>query len=291
MYGYDSEPQFQGPDDQNSEISVNQNREFPPDEPISIPQPQPQPQPVIPPPALRDENRYHMDSRFPIGLFNKFEKNVIYITREDYYGNMIPLGSFCFAITFIVYGFYRCKVYRFNDTFLWTVIFLFGAIGQLTAGFLEYLKSRTFPASVYLCYGGYCLSHFFFYLIPKYLTFDKGDMVYPIHSASVCAYYSCWVCISFAITLSAVKINFLFVAQCLCTFVFFLLRAIGEGCGSLGTKKNAAGILQAIAGFFSLFVFMSQMINNEAFGEPKFPTIPLSDKNEVDRIRPQRTLN
>ena len=30
------------------------------------------------------------------------------------------LGAICNAIAFIIYGFYRCKVYRVNDTFLWS---------------------------------------------------------------------------------------------------------------------------------------------------------------------------
>ena len=70
------------------------------------------------------------------------------------------------------------------------------------------------------------------------------------------------------------------------TFIFFLLRAIGEGCGSLGTKRNAAGILQAIAGFFSLLVCFSQLLNNETFYRPVFPTCPMSPYNEVDVMNP-----
>ena len=69
-------------------------------------------------------------------------------------------------------------------------------------------------------------------------------------------------------------------------FAFFLLRAIGEGCGSLGTKRHAAGILQAISGFFSLLVCFSQLINNETFHRPCFPTCPMSPYNEVDVMNP-----
>ncbi len=67
-------------------------------------------------------------------------------------------------------------------------------------------------------------------------------------------------------------------------FIFFLLRAIGEGVGSLGTKRNAAGIFQAISGFFSLLVCISQLLNNETLGRTIFPTCPMSPMNDIDLI-------
>ena len=42
-----------------------------------------------------------------------------------------------------------------------------------------------------------------------------------------------------------------------------LLRVVGDGCGCLGTKRHADGILEGISGFFSLLVGFSQIINNE----------------------------
>ncbi len=111
-------------------------------------------------------------------------------------------------------------------------------------------------------------------------------MLYNFTTDSICAFYSGWVVISFAILLASVRTNVLFILQCLCTFVFFLLRAIGEGCGSLGTKRNAAGILQAIAGFFSLLVCFSQLLNNETFYRSVFPTCPLSPVSDIDIVNP-----
>ncbi len=267
---HDSEqsmPDFQGPDDRNSDITFEQ-------------QPTSQPE-IVPVEEPRVLNRKVVDPRFPDKLMERIKRNTFIVNRKDYYGNAIPLGSFCFAITFIIYGFYRCKVYKVNDTFLWVMIFLFGGVGQCTAGFLEFTKGRTFPSACYLLYGGYCLSHLGLYLVPKII--DDGEMVYPIDSPSVCAYYSAWVVIGFAIVLGAAKVNVLFLLQCLTAFVFFLLRAIGEGSECLGLKRQAAGILQVISGFFSLLVFFSQMINNETVGYLAFPSIPLSDNNLVDK--------
>ena len=62
----------------------------------------------------------------------KFGSEVLNWHRMDYDTNAIPLGSFCFALAFIIYAFYRCKVYKVNDSFLWSVILiflLFGGIG------------------------------------------------------------------------------------------------------------------------------------------------------------------
>lgn len=267
MYGYDgtSEPQFQGPDDRNSEISVQEPRQ-------SIPVP------VVAQPTQPLQDVYRLHYNFPKHLFDKLRRSILYLIRVEVYGNMIPLGSFCFAITFIIYGFYRCKVFTINETFIWAMIFYFGAIGQLTAGFLEYIrKNRTFPATVYTVFGGYCLSHYYLYMINKYNL--GNSMTYQHHQGSVCAFYSAWLVITFAVLIASVKTNLFYILQLLCTFVAFLLRAIGEGTGSLGTKRNAAGILQVIAGFFSLIIFMSQVLNKEIFQRPVFPTMPMGTNN------------
>ena len=106
------------------------------------------------------DNKFAYDGSFGQRFINKFGGEILTWRQWDYYANSIPLGSFCYAIAFIIYGFYRAKVYRVNDTFLWSVILLFGGIGQCTAGFLEYCKGRSFPSTLYLSYGFYCLSHY-----------------------------------------------------------------------------------------------------------------------------------
>lgn len=273
MASITSEPVYQPPDEGNIDITIE-------DQPIPIPGPQP----VLPPIIETVDNPY-----LPKRLYDKIRTNTIIVNRLDYYANTIPLGAFCNAVAFIIYGFYRCKVYTVNETFLWAIILLFGGIGQCTAGFLEFIKARSFPTTLYIVYGFYCLSHYALYIIPRaFVKFGIYDMIYPIEPSSLCAFYSAWVAISFAILLAAAKVNSLYLCQCLATFAFFLLRAVGEGSNSLGTKRNAAGILEAIAGFFSLFVFISQMINNEAFHSPCFPTCPTTAFNEVDPILPAR---
>ena len=226
---------------------------------------------------------YAYDGSLAKRLLGKFGTDILTWNQLDYYGNAIPLGSFCYALAFITYGFYRCKVYRVNDTFLWAVILLFGGIGQCTAGFLEWCKGRSFVTALYLTYGFYCLSHYAYYIIPEWFFInDNQTMLYNYSENAICAFYSAMVVISFGILLASTRTNLLYILQCITAFVFFLLRAVGEGCGSLGTKRNAAGILQVISGFFSLLICISQLINNEALHRPCFPTCPMSPYNEVD---------
>ena len=278
---FTSEPQYQRPDQRNSDIDYIRRPE-----PIVIQQPVQAAVPV-PVPVAAPINQYAYDGSYGKRLIGKFGSEVLNWHRMDYYANAIPLGSFCFALAFIIYGFYRCKVYKVNDTFLWSVILLFGGIGQCTAGFLEWCKGRAFPTALYLTYGFYCLSHYALYIIPPWFLINSNtSMLYNYTEDSLCAYYSAWVVISFAILIGSIRTNLLFLLQCLFTFGFFLLRAIGEGCGSLGTKRNAAGILQAIAGFFSLLICISQLLNNETFRRPVFPTCPITPYNEVDVMNP-----
>ena len=67
-------------------------------------------------------------------------------------------------------------------------------------------------------------------------------------------------CDFFGILLATIRTNCLYIIQCITAFVFFLLRAIGEGSGS---KRNRAGIFQAISGFFSLLICLRQILNDE----------------------------
>ena len=274
---FTSEPQYQRPDQRMSDIDYIRRPE-----PIVAPQPVvPVVAPVVAPVPTGVE--YGWDPLFARRLFDKMGREYITCQRIDCFGNAIPLGSFCYAIAFIIYGFYRCKVYRVNDTFLWSIILLFGGIGQATAGFLEFCKGRSFPSALYLTYGFYCLSHYAGYTIPYWFNINQNrTMLYNFTEDSICAFYSAWVVLSFGLILASARTNFLYVLQCLTAFAFFLLRAVGEGVSSLPTKRNAAGILQAISGFISLIICFSQILNNETFYRNLLPTCPCDPHNEID---------
>ena len=268
-----SEPQYQRPERKNSDISY-----FKKPETLMMTSQQ---IPIIDPKPVNI--KYGWDPSFGRRFFDKMGREFITFNKIDTYGNAIPLGSFCYAVAFIIYGFYRCKVYKVNDTFLWSIIFLFGGIGQTTAGFLEYLKGRSFPSSLYLTYGFYCLSHYAMYTIPSWFYINKNNsFIYNFSENSICAFYSGWVVLSFGFILASANINYLYTAQCLTAFAFFLLRSIGEGVGSLGTKRNAAGILQAVSGFFSLIICFSQILNIATYQKGVIPTCPGQEQNGID---------
>jgi succinate-acetate transporter protein len=111
-------------------------------------------------------------------------------------------------------------------------------------------------------------------------------MYYTYDDNSVTAFYAGWTFISFALLLASVRTNVLYILQMGACFDFFLLRTIGEGLSSLGTKRHAAGILEAISGFFSLFIGISQILNNETFYRMRCPTCPMSPENEIDILPP-----
>ena len=270
---FTSEPQYQRPDERNDVVHY-------------IPRPEPQPAPMDQGMGAAG-NMMYLDPNMARPLFNKFGAGAWVFNRLDFYGNSIILGAICNALAFIIYGFYRCKVYRVNDTFLWSVILLFGGLGQITAGFLEYCKGRTFPCTLYLCLGFYCLTHYAYYVLPPHFLINYNtDMYYTYDDNSMAAFYAGWRFIAFALIIVSVRSNVLYILQVLTLFAFFLLRAIGEGCGSRPTKWHAAGILEVISGFFSLFVGLSQIINNETCYRMCFPTCPMSPDNEIDMLPP-----
>jgi len=275
---FTSEPQYQRPDDKNDMVHYIPRAEV-------IQQPSPVVVPTVP--AVAPVAMRYLDPNMARPLFNKFGAGAWIFNRLDFYGNSIILGAICNALAFIIYGFYRCKVYRVNDTFLWSVILLFGGLGQITAGFLEYCKGRSFPCTLYLCLGFYCLSHYAYYVIPPHMEINYNlSMYYTYDDNSMAAFYAGWCFIAFALVIGSVRSNVLYILQTLTCFAFFLLRAIGEGCGSLPTKWHAAGILQAISGFLSLLIGFSQIINNEACQRMCFPTCPMSPDNEIDMLPP-----
>ena len=182
---FTSEPQYQRPDERNDVVHY-------------IPKP-------VPPPAM-DQGMggamgamTYLDPNMCRPLFNKFGSGAWVFNRLDFFGNSIILGAICNALAFIIYGFYRCKVYRVNDTFLWSVILLFGGLGQITAGFLEYCKGRTFPCTLYLCLGFYCLTHYAYYVLPPHFYInDNTSMYYTYDDNSMAAFYAGWCFIAFA---------------------------------------------------------------------------------------------
>lgn len=213
----------------------------------------------------------------------KFGYTGIIVNRLDYYANAIPIGAFCNSIAFILYGFQRCRVFKDYDTFLWGVILLFGGIGQITAGLFEFLKGRSFPTTLYLTYGFYCLSHYAAYFIPLQFK-NYGIIGINNEKKSLALFFGAWFIISLPLVICSIRTNLLFVLQTVCTVLFFFFRWIGEiDDGKPSIRNIVAEIFQLIAGFVSLYICMSQLIN-EQYRKNLLPTIPLYPENEIDIV-------
>ena len=216
-------------------------------------------------------------------LCMKFGYTGIIVNRLDYYANAIPLGAFCCSIAFILYGFQRCGAFNTYDTFLWGVVLLFGGIGQITAGLFEFLKGRSFPSTLYLTYGFYCLTHFATYFIPIKFK-DYGIIGINNEKKSLALFFGAWFIISLPLVICSIKTNLLFLLQTTCTVLFFFFRWIGEIVDEKPSLRNVvAGIFQVIAGFISLYICISQLIN-EQFRKTMLPTIPFNPDNEIDIV-------
>lgn len=213
----------------------------------------------------------------------KFGLTGIIVNRLDYYANAIPLGAFCNSIAFILYGFQRCGVFKECDSFLWGVILLFGGLGQITAGLFEFLKSRSFPTTLYLTYGFYCLTHFAAYFIPLKFK-DYGIIGINNEKKSLALFFGAWFFICLPLVICSIKTNLLFLLQTVCTVLFFFFRWVGEIAEArYSIRFVVAGIFQLIAGFTSLYICISQLIN-EQFRKTVLPTIPFIPENEIDIV-------
>ena len=197
---------------------------------------------------------------------------LINVNRLDYYSNTIPIGAFCNAVAFILFGFQLCDIFKCDD-FLNGVILIFGGLGQITTGILEFIKGRAFPCMVYFTYGLYCLSLFFI----KINLFEGINFI----DKDLTPFYSAWMIISIPITISSIKVNLFYILHTLLTTAFFVLEVFGNGFDEKKVKEAASGVILAISGFISLYIFLNQIIN-EAMKFPMLPAIPIKPDNEVD---------
>lgn len=236
------------------------------------------------------EKNYDKDVQKISRLVQKFGTTGIIVNRLDYFGNGVAVGAFCDAISFILYGFYRCKVYRGpqNLSFLYGIVLIFGGIGQVTAGFFEYLKARAFSSAFYLLLGFYCISFYIGKMLqPMGLNyyFDKEDLsnnlpMFDGDKDSWTYFYVTWIFLMAPLIVASLKVNLFFVLQSGTLFVFFLLQCIEEKKHKDGLQITS-GVFEVISGFISLYIFCYQLIN-EQFRKCLLPCVPLLLDNEID---------
>ena len=182
-------------------------------------------------------------------LLYEIKNYSLLVNKIDTYANAIPLGSFCFSISFILYGFYEAKINKEIDPFLYFILLLFGGFGQIISGIFEYIKGRTFP---------------------MILT----DDIKPF-------FYGAWAVLSLPIFVGSLQSNLFFVLQTFFAFTFFIVRCIGEYKNSEKLNELVSGILEIITGFISLYICINQIIN-EALKFRAIPSIPINQENDID---------
>ena len=214
-----------------------------------------------------DENKQENSENKADYILSKLQHTNLVVNQLDYYANSIPLGSFCFAISFILNGLFECQVHKRDDQLLYLVIFMFGGVGQITSGVLEYIKSRTFPSSLYLTYGLYFLSYFFAKL--------SGDIIFTDKNQAI--FYGSWACLSFPIYIGSFKTNIFLSIQNLATIGFFVIKCIGVSYNINALKEIVAGILELVTGFSSLYICFGQILN-EHFKFQLFPSISFYER-------------
>ena len=207
-----------------------------------------------------------------LNTFKELEKQTIYTYEIKKYGNAIPIGSFCNAITFVMFGLYKVRVLD-ECTNIWIIMALFGGLGQMTTGIMELIKGREFPSMFYLIYGLYCLSHYLLRVsIDRFGEFD------------LCIYYIACLLLSIPILIYSIKINLFYLLQTISTSLYFLFNCIGEGINEYILIEQVAGSFLIISGVISFYLFLSQTINAYNFNR-YFPTFPFDINNKVDFIR------
>ena len=236
--------------------SLNNNQE-----PINIPE------------IMTQEKIRQIDEKDKI--LNYIQDSEFYVDSKKY-SNSVIIGSFCYSITFVCFGIYKSRIITDEYTNIWSLMAMYGGLGQITAGFLELNKKREFSSFLYLIYGIYCLTHYFLRILTD--RFGEKDL---------CMFFLAFFLLSIPAIIYSIKINLFFLLQTSFGSLYFLMRCIGEGITEDILSEQISGIMMIISGVCSFYIFMSQMFNsvsNNVF----LPTIPFDVNNNIDIIRKEK---
>ena len=129
--------------------------------------------------------------------------------------------------------------------FLRIILLLFGGVGQIITGCLEYIKGRTFSTTLYLTYGIYFLSYFYAKKSDHLIIENSGsNLVFNDDVRKI--YFGSWACLSFPLVIGSIRINILYILQTLAICAFFVIKCIGECRGIDVLKSKVSGILELV---------------------------------------------
>lgn len=183
------------------------------------------------------------------------ETNAIQI--KDTSANPAPLGLLGFGMTTVLLNLANAGLYELNSMVLAMGI-IYGGIGQIIAGAMEWKKNNTFGTTAFTSYGLFWLSFVGLVLLPK-----TGAIAAPDANA-VAAYLACWGAFTGVMFIGTLRLNralqFVFLSL---TILFFLL-AYGEVGGVAPGFKHFAGYEGIVCGLSAMYTGLAQVLNELA---------------------------
>ena len=210
-----------------------------------------------------------------LDIYKELEYTILRTKIVNKYGNSIPIGAFCNAMAFICFGLYKCRLLSDENTNVWSIMVLFGGLGQITAGFMELIKGREFPTFLYLIYGIYCSTHYSLRVIVD--RFGEYDL---------CIFFMGFFILNIPLIIYSVKINLIYLLQTICVSLYFLSVSIGEAINEYILIEQVGGGFQILSGFLSFYIFFSQTVNSTLYYNIK--TFPFDENNKIDFIIPNK---
>jgi succinate-acetate transporter protein len=210
-----------------------------------------------------------------LAIYKELEYTILRTKIVNKYGNSIPIGAFCNSMAFICFGLYKCRLLSDENTNVWSIMVLFGGLGQITAGFMELIKGREYPTLLYLIYGIYCSTHFSLRVIVD--RFGEYDL---------CIFFMGFFILSIPLIIYSFKINLIYLLQTICISLYFLSVSIGEAINEYILIEQVGGSFQILSGFLSFYIFFSQCVNSTFYYNLR--TFPFDENNKIDFIIPNK---
>jgi succinate-acetate transporter protein len=179
-------------------------------------------------------------------------------------GNPTPLGLFSFASTTLILSLYNAGARDINvPNVVVSMTMGVGGLCQLLAGMWEFATGNTFGATAFSLYGGFWFSFGLIYW-PSSGILDaySGDAASQLPSA-LGIYLTTWTIITFLMFMATFRSSVALISTFLFLTLTFMLLAIGEFTGSLGTHK-AGGVLGCITAFLALYTGSAGLYSPDA---------------------------
>ena len=210
-----------------------------------------------------------------LNIYKELEYTILRTKIVNKYGNSIPIGAFCNAMAFIIFGLYKCRLLSDENTNVWSIMVLFGGLGQITAGFMELTKGREFPTYLYLIYGIYCSTHYSLRVVVD--RFGEYDL---------CIFFMGFFILSIPLIIYSVRINLIYLLQTISVSLYFLSVSVGEAINEYILIEQVGGSFQILSGFLSFYIFFSQCVNSTFYYNLR--TFPFDENNKIDFIIPNK---